>query len=133
MSFTHSFHFKIPDKFQMFPNFHGPGFSTLFSVNTLKKVTLLNIIVANRQFDSHFKCSVSIQSVLSHCCSVTSQIETCYMVSYARVEKSIFNQIFWSLNYLLRPIFKRLLSIDVIHLRWEHWMYKTNRFLYPLQ
>jgi hypothetical protein len=31
MSFTHSFHFKIPDKFQMFPNFHGPGFSTLFS------------------------------------------------------------------------------------------------------
>ena len=47
MSFTHSFHFKIPDKFQMFPNFHGPGFSTLFSVNTLENVTLLNIILAN--------------------------------------------------------------------------------------
>ena len=60
-----------------------------------KNATLLDTILANNQLGSHFKCSVSMQSVLSHCLTLSPipnkkiHFESNLLVSETFVEASV--------------------------------------------
>ena len=96
--------------------FHFKAENTQF-LKTSKNETLLETILANKiRFPFQMFCFDTVVAIPLLQRNIA--IKTCDSIIYSRVEKSILNQISRFLNKLLRPIFKGLFPVDIIHFRW---------------